>query len=97
MKVRYTPRARADLEAIYDYIDQRNPKAALAVKSRIQRAINSLSDLPLIGRPTDRMAGLRVILAGRYPYRIYYRVRDNVIWIAHIRHTARRLPGPGGI
>jgi plasmid stabilization system protein ParE len=33
MRVRYTPRAFADREAIFDYIDRRNPRAALRGQS----------------------------------------------------------------
>jgi len=32
MRVRYTPRSRRDLEAIYATIDQQNPVAARSVK-----------------------------------------------------------------
>jgi plasmid stabilization system protein ParE len=33
MKVRYTPRAFADREAIFEYLNARNPRAAREVKA----------------------------------------------------------------
>ena len=39
MRVRYTPRSRRDLEAIYAYIDEQSPGAARSVK----RAYNTPS------------------------------------------------------
>jgi plasmid stabilization system protein ParE len=35
MRVRYTPRAFADREAIFEYLDERNPRAAREVKAYI--------------------------------------------------------------
>jgi plasmid stabilization system protein ParE len=37
MRVRYTLRAQADLEAIFSYIDERSPASAPAVRSEIKR------------------------------------------------------------
>ena len=39
MKLRYTRRAFAEREAIYDYIEAQNPEGALNVKSAIAQAI----------------------------------------------------------
>ena len=54
MKVRYTPRAFADREAIFTYLDRRNPRAARDVKAYIKKRILDLGNLsrrsPLIPR-----------------------------------------------
>jgi plasmid stabilization system protein ParE len=42
MKVRYKLRARADLDAIYTDLDQRNQTAAQAVKDLIELRISGL-------------------------------------------------------
>jgi plasmid stabilization system protein ParE len=47
MRVRYTPRARADLEAIFSYLDSRNPAGAAAVKRKIEQAAAALALSPL--------------------------------------------------
>jgi hypothetical protein len=48
MKVRYTRRAQADLEAIFAYLDARAPAAALSVKSTIERRIAQFETFPLM-------------------------------------------------
>jgi len=37
MKVRYTPRARSDLQSMLQYIDERSPLGARNVKRSIQK------------------------------------------------------------
>ena len=90
MRVRYTPRSRRDIEAIYTLIDQQSPSAARAVKRAIQHAVELLADFPNIGTATDRSPEFRGVRAGRYPYRIYYRVRGDEVWIVHVRDMRRR-------
>ena len=49
MRVRYTPRARADLETIFSYLDSRNPVAAQSVKREIERSAAALALLNVVG------------------------------------------------
>lgn len=88
MKVRYTPRALAELDEIYNYLDDRSPKSARHIEQLIRRLVEGLADFPEAGRVTD-LAGVRALLAGRFPYLILYRVLRDEIHILHIRHTSR--------
>ncbi len=88
MKVRYTLRAQADLDTIYTYLDQRAPVAAHSVKQLIERRITSLADFPFAAPETDQL-NVRELTLVRYPYKIYYEVHDDEVWIIHIRHTSR--------
>jgi toxin ParE1/3/4 len=90
MKVRYTRRALGDIKSIYSYIEPDNPKAARAVEIVIRQTAELLSNFPHLGVKTARSPEFRGIKAGRYSYRIYYRIRGDEIWIVHIRHMARR-------
>jgi toxin ParE1/3/4 len=70
MRVRYTPRARDDLEAILKYISERSPRGAHDVRHSIKRTIELIGEFPRAGR----LAGIqetRVLPIGRYPYLIY--------------------------
>jgi toxin ParE1/3/4 len=89
MRIRYTPEAQGDLAAIYEFLDGRSPQAALRIKVAIQEIIAGLDDFPDMGPAAD-IEGVRVLLAGRLPYRIFYRHRGNEIHVLHIRHTSRR-------
>jgi len=91
MRVRYTPRALADLQRIHTYIARHNPSAATQVISIVEKRVDALSDLPEIGYRSDE-AGVRIILAIPYPYRIYYRIAADEITILHVRHTSRHAP-----
>jgi len=93
MKVRYTLRARGDLDAIFSYLDERSPAAARSVKTLIERRIASLADFPQMGPDTDE-PGIRELTIVRYPYKVYYEVANDEVWILHVR-DARRRPWEG--
>jgi toxin ParE1/3/4 len=89
MKVRYTPRAFSDREAIFSYLESRNPAAAQTVASLIARRIRELAERPFKGRKTDRV-GIYTLWVAPYPYRIFYSIQEDDVVILHIRHTSRR-------
>ncbi len=93
MRVRYTLRAQSDLDTIYTYLDQRAPAAVRAVKEVIERRIARLADFPFMAPTTDE-PGIYELTIVRYPYKIYYEVEDEEVWIIHIR-DARRRPRAG--
>ena len=47
MRVRYTPRAFADREAIFEYINRRNPRAAREVKAFVEKRVSALGELEI--------------------------------------------------
>jgi toxin ParE1/3/4 len=89
MRVRYTPGAFADREQIFRYLHERSPSGARNVMATIRAAIMQLGDHPYSGYPAGDPS-IRVKFIGRYPYKVFYRVRDGIVEILHIRHTARR-------
>lgn len=89
MRLRFTPRAFADREAIFGYLNARSPEAATRVMMRLHHAIGMLSSRTLSGHETN-IDGVRVLFVGRYPYKVFFRVVGDTIEILHIRHTARR-------
>lgn len=89
MKVRYTLHAQADLDEIYRYLDQREAAAAISVKQLIARRIASLGTFPLAASATDE-PNVRELTIVRYPYKIYYEIAHDEVWVLHIRHTSRR-------
>jgi addiction module RelE/StbE family toxin len=88
MRIRYTPRAQADLDSIFSYLDERSPAAAVHVKRVIQHLVAGLVDFPGVGSSTD-VRGVRALLAGRFPYLIFYRIAGAEIQVLHVRHTGR--------
>lgn len=89
MKVRYTPRAFSDRAEIFNYLNSRSPAGAQNVLAEIRSAVVQVGDQPKSGYATDD-PNVRVRFLVRFPYKIFYRVRNNQVEILHIRHTARR-------
>lgn len=89
MRVRYTLRAQADLDAIYAHLDARAPAAALSVKAIIERRISVLADFPRLAPETDQ-PGVHELTIVRYPYYVYYEINGDDVWVLHIRDARRR-------
>jgi toxin ParE1/3/4 len=94
MKVRFSRRAQADLEALYSYLDEHAPTAAQAIKDLIERRLSLLAEFPHMA-PKTEMPGVYELSLVRYPYQIYYEIADEEISILHVR-DARRRPWDGG-
>ena len=88
MRVRYTPRAFSDRERIIEYLRERSPVGARNVAASIRDTVAQLREHPLSGFLTNDPE-VRVVFVVRYPYKIFYRVRE-IVEILHIRHTSRR-------
>ena len=93
MRIRFTARARANLDAIFRYIASDNPEDAANLVEGIEHLIEKLSTYPDLGHPT-RPPGRRVLTVPRAPYQVFYRVTEHEIRILMVRHTSRRSTRP---
>jgi plasmid stabilization system protein ParE len=93
VKLRYTQRARTDIDGIHEYIAQHDSRAASAVVRRIQSASKLLAKYPGLGRATD-WVGVRVFPIVPFPYLIYYRATNDALEVIHVRHGRRDEPKP---
>lgn len=83
--------ARADLRQIIANIAADNPGAARRLNMRLEAAILPLSEHPYLYRISDRIPGLREIVA--HPnYVVLYRVTTNNIEIVNVIHARRQFP-----
>jgi toxin ParE1/3/4 len=91
MKLRFTPRAIADLIEIADYIHARNPAGSERVRAAIYQGLQTLILFPYVGR-RQKAQGVRKLVTGKYAYLIYYTVDEAAeeIVILNIKHPARR-------
>jgi len=90
MKLRFTPRATRDLADIADYIHERNPNAALRVRTAILDSLQDLILFPELGR-RQTVEAVRKLVTRKYPYLVYYstdRGTDEIV-ILTIQHQAR--------
>jgi len=90
-RLRLTPGALADLDAIHVYIAGNNPRAADATIRRIQARITNLESQPFIGpaRPELR-TDLRSLVVGNYL--VFYTVTDQLVEVVRVLHGAQDLP-----
>ena len=82
MKVRFSPRAVAELEAIADYLTPRSRQGAQNVRAAILNSLENLALFPGIGR-RQTVEGVYKIGVRKNPYLIYYRIDDDAQEIAY--------------
>jgi len=87
--IRWSRRAAANLESIYDYISESNVTAAIKQRNFILKSIEQLQRFPRSGHK-GRVPPLVELLVPRTPYVIYYRQNNDAIDLAMIRHGAQR-------
>ena len=92
MKLRYSPRATRDLDAIYEYLAKRDPQRAANVMAAIFAAVEFVRRHPEAAPVVTNIPGVRSIVVRRYRFRAFYRVvwSQDLVEIVHVRHTPRR-------
>ncbi|WP_415662995.1 type II toxin-antitoxin system RelE/ParE family toxin [Roseateles sp.] len=92
MELRWTPEAIQDREAIYDYIEADNPRAALALDELLEEKAGRLAAQPGLGRP-GRVAGTRELVAHQN-YILVYDVVGGHVRVLRVLHASRQWPLP---
>lgn len=87
----FSPDASQDLDDIYNYIAQRDPRAAARLIADIEQRCRTLAQFPGTGRSREDLSpGLRQSTIRGYA--ILYRPRNSGVEIARVVHGARDLP-----
>ena len=95
-RIRITPRALADLEAIFNTIRQHSPQNAATMIARLLDAIDALNilphrfDVPRVGSVRGRQVRSMPVR----PYLVRYRIdeRRKAVFVLRVRHGAQRRP-----
>ncbi len=97
MKLRWMPQARADLQAIYDYIAEDSPQNAARMIERLLDRAERMVDFPQSGRkvPEYQREDIREVIES--PYRIIYRTLPDRIDVLTVMHSARLLRAVPGL
>ena len=87
--VRFTPPARAEFLAAVAYIRADRPAASRGFKARANDNLAHLMEFPDAGRviPEYPHLGFREVLVD--PYRFFYRVKLETIWVVGVWHDAQ--------
>ena len=94
MKLVYSRQALDDLDeiAVY-YAAKASPAMADAIGRRLEDVIERICRAPDSAPKVSQRSDVRAATVVRYPFRIFYRVREDTVDILHIRHTSRRPLG----
>ncbi len=82
---------RSDLDSIFEFLTEHNPRAAVAIVRRIGDAAAGLAARPRIGRP-GKLDGTRERVVSRTAYLIIYKVLEDEILIARVLHGRQQWP-----
>ena len=87
-RVQITTRALAELERLFDFLAEHNPKLARERMLSVRQAFELLSDHPLLGRQAEDGRRELILSRGRFGYVAKYRwVRaGDVVLILAVRH-----------
>jgi addiction module RelE/StbE family toxin len=91
MKLRWSPTAVADLEAIRDYIARDSSSAARKVANRIKESVNRLINFSFSGR-AGRVPGTRELVIPGTSYIAAYAIQGDEVQIAAVLHGKHRWP-----
>jgi toxin ParE1/3/4 len=91
MSIVWTTLARQDVNAIWDFMEQRNPDAAEMVDSEILRAVEGLLQFPKRGK-SGRVKGTRELVVLGLPYIVVYLFGESRIVILRVLHGAQNWP-----
>ncbi|HKZ96579.1 MAG TPA: type II toxin-antitoxin system RelE/ParE family toxin [Hyphomicrobiaceae bacterium] len=83
--------AARDLDAIFDYVVERNRRAAAILCDLIEQRVGQLRDFANIGR-LGRVRGTRELVIAGTPYIVAYRVKGNTIDVLAVIHGRRKWP-----
>ena len=89
MKVRFTPSARAQFLSALTFIRRDKSAAAIRFRDRTETILRRLEGFPESGRVVPEFPDLpyrEVIIP---PYRFFYRIKGDVVWIVAVWHGAQ--------
>jgi toxin ParE1/3/4 len=87
--VRFHRLAREELEAAIGYYERQRPGLGLDLQTEIEALVCRIQQNPHIGglyKSTD----FRHCVARRFPYLVFYRELEQLVWIVAVAHGKRR-------
>lgn len=88
MQIKFTKKALADIDVIYEYIAIDSVTTAKKVISRIEQTVDYVGDYPEMGHQSI-VKNVREMVVPHSPLSIIYEIKDDVLYILTIFHSAR--------
>ena len=89
MEIKFTPTARGMFLDGLLHIQKEDPVAARRFKEKAEKSLRRLIDFPQSGKRIREFPDLpfrEVIIS---PYRFFYRVNNEIVWIVAVWHSAQ--------
>lgn len=83
------PDALSDIEEAAEWYEKKDLGLGVDFARSVVAAIESLPSNPLVHRLRDRRRNVRWLLTNRFPYRVTYQIRDDVISVFAVLHSAQ--------
>ncbi len=96
MKILFTPSARLQFLEAIEYIRRDSPAAASDFRDKAEKSLSRLKKSPESGRLLPEFPDLPFREVVVPPYRFFYRVKDETVWIVAVWHGAQLPYEPGG-
>ncbi|HMU62962.1 MAG TPA: type II toxin-antitoxin system RelE/ParE family toxin [Gemmatimonadales bacterium] len=95
MRVRFTPTGERQFLQVIAYILADRPSAARRFHTRATKVLSRLEKFPDSGRRLPEFPELPYREVIVRPYRFFYRVQDDTVWVVGVWHGAQLPVEPG--
>jgi len=89
LKILFTPTARIQFLSAISHIRRDKPSAATQFRQRAEKSLKRLLEYPDSGRSIPEFPELPYRELIVPPYRFFYRVKDDIVWIVAVWHGAQ--------
>ena len=89
MKIIFTPAARNQFLKSIEYIRRDKSYAAISFRKKAEKNLSRLVEHPQSGRPIPEFPDLPYREVVVTPYRFFYRVKGDTVWIVAVWHGAQ--------
>jgi toxin ParE1/3/4 len=89
LKVLFTPTGRRQFIEAIAYIYRDNPSAAVDFRRKAEKALSRLRKFSESGRLIPEFSDLPFREVIVRPYRFFYKIKDEIVWIIAVWHSAQ--------
>ena len=94
MRVLFTPTGRRHFLEALAYIYRDNPSAAVNFRKKAEKTLSCLRTFPESGRVVPEFPDLPFREVIVRPYRFFYRIKVQTVWIVAVWHSAQLAREP---
>jgi toxin ParE1/3/4 len=96
LKILFTPTGRRQFLEALAYLYRENPTAALRFRKKAETTLSRLKKFPESGRSLPEFPDLPFREVIVRPYRFFYKIKPEAVWIVAVWHSAQLPEDPDG-